>query len=83
MCAYHFPRCVFDQLIISHEICMELCDEVVTFCNISLDEVVPVPKCTDRNFGCTGSTAPPRHARGSMLLTAILVPLALVLGYHS
>eukprot|EP00277_Geminigera_cryophila_P014278 CAMPEP_0179460350 /NCGR_PEP_ID=MMETSP0799-20121207/43429_1 /TAXON_ID=46947 /ORGANISM="Geminigera cryophila, Strain CCMP2564" /LENGTH=140 /DNA_ID=CAMNT_0021262571 /DNA_START=331 /DNA_END=753 /DNA_ORIENTATION=+ len=61
MCAYHFPRCVTDSITFAHEVCMETCDDVKTFCNITLDEVVSVKKCTKRNFGCTG-TAPPRVA---------------------
>ncbi|EKX48145.1 hypothetical protein GUITHDRAFT_137081 [Guillardia theta CCMP2712] len=54
VCAYHFPRCVNDYLIFSYEVCRETCEDVSIYCNITLDEVVNIPRCTDRNFGCTG-----------------------------
>mmetsp|Transcript_1518 Transcript_1518/g.3680 ORF Transcript_1518/g.3680 Transcript_1518/m.3680 type:complete len:263 (+) Transcript_1518:2-790(+) len=78
MCAYHFPRCIFDQLIISHEVCMELCDEVVAFCNFTIDEVVRVPKCVGRNFGCTGAAAR-LGACDAVLLTSLCAVLATLL----
>ena len=49
MCAYHFPRCITDSITFAHEVCMETCDDVKTFCNITLDEVVSVKKCTSKN----------------------------------
>jgi hypothetical protein len=57
MCAYHFPRCITDTILFAHEVCRETCDNVKTYCNMSLDEVVSVNKCTTRNFGCTGSAS--------------------------
>lgn len=57
MCAYHFPRCITDNILFAHEVCRETCDNVKTFCNLTLDEVVSVSKCTTRNFGCTGSAS--------------------------
>ena len=60
MCAYHFPRCVNDLVTFAHEVCMETCDNVKAYCNITLDEVVAVKKCTTRNFGCL--SAAPRRA---------------------
>ena len=46
MCAYHFPRCITDKIIFAHEVCMETCDDVKAYCNITLGEVVAVEKCT-------------------------------------
>lgn len=57
MCAYHFPRCITDNIIFAHEVCMEQCDDVFAYCNITLDETVSVPKCATRNFGCVGGAS--------------------------
>ena len=46
MCAYHFPRCITDKIIFAHEVCMETCDDVKAYCNLTLGEVVAVDKCT-------------------------------------
>ena len=50
MCAYHFPRCITDNIIFAHEVCMEQCDDVFAYCNITLDETVSVPKCASKGM---------------------------------